>query len=73
MDCRECFEKLQDFLDRELSAEELAQVEAHLVECGCCADEFRFEKTVLIHIKGGLQCSEVPSELRKRCLENLTD
>lgn len=73
MDCRECFERLQDFLDRELSSEELLLVEAHLQECGCCAAEYEFEQSVLRHIKGGLQSSEVPPELRKRCLENLSD
>lgn len=72
MDCRECFEKLQDFLDRELNAEEALLVEAHLRECGCCADEYRFEESVLRRIRECM-CAEVPPELRKRCLENLSD
>lgn len=73
MDCKECFERLQDFLDRELNAEESAMVESHLRDCGCCAAEFQFEESVLRHIRGGLQCSEVPADLRKRCMENLGD
>lgn len=47
MTCQECVEKLQPFLDRELSGEERLEVERHLSVCGHCADSFRFEQGIL--------------------------
>ncbi|MGI8690527.1 MAG: anti-sigma factor family protein [Thermomicrobiales bacterium] len=51
MTCQECVEKLQPFLDRELSDAERAEVERHLTRCGHCADSFRFEAGIL-HVVG---------------------
>lgn len=45
--CRECVEKLQPFLDRELSDEERAAVETHLRACGPCADAFTIVGSML--------------------------
>ena len=47
MTCQECVEKLQPFLDRELSGAERLEVERHLSVCGHCADSFRFEAGIL--------------------------
>jgi mycothiol system anti-sigma-R factor len=47
MTCQECVEKLQPFLDRELSEMERLEVERHLDVCGPCADSFRFEAGIL--------------------------
>jgi mycothiol system anti-sigma-R factor len=51
MTCQECVEKLQPFLDRELSETERLEVERHLTVCGHCADSFRFESGIL-HVVG---------------------
>ncbi len=51
MTCQECVEKLQPFLDRELSGVERVEVEHHLTVCGHCADSFRFEAGIL-HVVG---------------------
>jgi anti-sigma factor (TIGR02949 family) len=47
MSCQECVEKLQPFLDRELSGAERLEVERHLSVCGYCAGSFRFEAGIL--------------------------
>lgn len=47
MTCQKCVEKLQPFLDRELSESERSEVERHLAVCGHCADSFRFEAGIL--------------------------
>jgi len=51
MTCVECVEKLQPFLDRELSDGERVEVERHLAVCGPCADSFHFEAGIL-HVVG---------------------
>jgi len=73
LDCGEIYERLQAYLDRELEEWEVAQVEIHLKLCGVCAEEYRFEASVLKHMKGGF-CKEcIPKELEHRCLKAIQE
>ena len=72
LSCRDCVDRLGDFVDRELSTEELAAVERHLEECFGCAREFRFEGAVLESIKVTLRRVKAPSSLLERIQERLT-
>ena len=51
LSCREALLQLDDYLDRELSAEEIQQVEKHLRLCQHCADKFTFEDNYLSSLK----------------------
>jgi anti-sigma factor (TIGR02949 family) len=51
MDCSAAVAKMGEFLDRELSADELALVERHLEECPGCKNAFRWEDSVLKLVK----------------------
>jgi anti-sigma factor (TIGR02949 family) len=62
--CEEVFTRLDDFLDRELSPEELRLVQEHLDTCAACADEHRFESHVLGEIRAKLRRIAVPDRLR---------
>lgn len=42
--CQEALERLDDYIDRELSPEERAKVSQHLRICHECARKFRFEE-----------------------------
>lgn len=66
LNCQQIFERLQDYLDRELSAEEIAQVKVHLDVCGVCAEEYRFEQSVLRHVRSCVWEAEVPKDLAER-------
>ena len=50
--CEEAFRRLDDYLDRELSAEEMTLVREHLEICAGCAREFNFEESVLRGVGG---------------------
>lgn len=73
LDCGEIFARLHDYLDRELEDWEIEQVEIHLKLCGHCAEEYRFEASVLRHMKGGFCKDCIPIELEHRCLKALDD
>ena len=45
-DCDKCEELLQGYLDRELSAEEVAVAEMHLEGCDYCRRRYRFEASL---------------------------
>jgi len=61
--CDEAFERLNDFLDRELSAEEMALVRQHLETCADCTREFAFESSVLDTLKSKLRRIDLPQSL----------
>lgn len=59
--CEQVFQRINDYLDRELSAEEMALVRAHLDTCTVCASEYNFEATVLAELKAKLRRIDLPA------------
>lgn len=66
--CEEAFRRLDDYLDRELSAEETVLVKEHLEICAGCAREFNFEESVLKGVRAKLRQIELPATLQARIL-----
>jgi len=64
--CREAFSRVDDYVDRELTAEELDLVKEHLEACEMCAREFAFEAFVLSQTRAKLARIDVPDDLRER-------
>ena len=71
--CEEVFSRLDDFLDRELSADEIRLVEEHLATCAACAGEHRFEARVLENVRSKLRRIAVPADLKASILRRLSD
>lgn len=61
--CRQAFDRLEEFLDRELSSEETLRVVDHFEHCANCAREFRFEAGILEGVRSRLRRIKVPAEL----------
>ena len=61
--CEEVFVRLDDYLDRELTRDELRLVREHLETCAACASEHRFEPGVLNSVKEKLRRLAVPEDL----------
>ena len=64
--CREAFLKLDDYLCRELTAAEIAEVEQHLCKCLECAEAYKFEGTMLLCIKKKVTMIALPADLMER-------
>ena len=62
-DCRATFERLGDYLDRELSPEDIRCIEAHLDLCEVCTREYKFEAQVLCALKEKLRRISAPPGL----------
>jgi len=69
--CIEVFNRLDDYLDRNLSDEELTLVARHLDECLMCANEYRFEAKVLEGLKARLRRIEMPAHLMSSIKQRL--
>jgi anti-sigma factor (TIGR02949 family) len=64
--CEEAFRRLDDYLDRQLSAEEEQMVRAHLEACAACTAEFSFEASVIKAVREKVSRIAVPSDLAQR-------
>jgi mycothiol system anti-sigma-R factor len=64
-DCNDCEQKLQPYVDRELTAEELVEVEEHLARCSYCARCYQFEATFRRVVKRVL-AEPMPPALKER-------
>ena len=62
--CEETFRRLDDYLDRELSADEMDLLKQHLHTCEACAGEYAFEASVLQTMRAKLQRLQAPVTLR---------
>ncbi|HEY7480589.1 MAG TPA: zf-HC2 domain-containing protein [Gemmatimonadales bacterium] len=69
--CEEAFRRLDDYLDRRLTPEELRIIEEHLDVCAWCTREFSFEASVLYGVKRKLRQLEAPSDLVSKILSQL--
>jgi anti-sigma factor (TIGR02949 family) len=65
-DCVEAFRRLDDYLDRELPAEQMEGVREHLETCAVCAGEFDFEQAVIEDVRGKLRRIRAPRDLMSR-------
>jgi anti-sigma factor (TIGR02949 family) len=71
--CEQVFARLDDFVDRELSAEEMRLVQEHLDTCAQCAGEHRFETAVIQGVKSKLGRIDVAPTLLARIAARLHD
>jgi anti-sigma factor (TIGR02949 family) len=58
--CAQVFATLDDYVDRELSAADLEQVQRHLEICAMCASEFRLEGQLLRTIRAKVRRIALP-------------
>ena len=66
--CQETFGRLNDYLDRELSPEEMRLVEEHLAVCAYCVLEFAFETNVLREVRAKVQSIQAPDGLMSKVM-----
>lgn len=71
--CEEMFRRLDDFMDRELSAGEAKLVREHLETCAVCAAEYRFEESMLTRVREKLRHIAAPPDLLKRISARLSE
>jgi len=71
--CEETFSRFDDYLDRELTPEEIRLVEEHLEHCDRCSRELRFEENVLREVRAKVRRLAAPSGLLDRITRSLAD
>ncbi|MEO1064219.1 MAG: mycothiol system anti-sigma-R factor [Actinomycetota bacterium] len=64
-ECGEVLQRVHDFLDGELTAERLAEIQSHLGGCGHCLEAFDFEAELKLAIRATCR-EQVPAGLKER-------
>jgi hypothetical protein len=61
--CDELLARLDDYLDRNLSPQELGEAERHLDDCVACLQTYRFQRALLNGIRSRLRRISLPPHL----------
>lgn len=69
--CEQVFQRLNDYIDRELSEREAQLVREHLEVCEWCANTYKFEEGVVRNLRLRLQNVSAPPDLMSRVLSVL--
>ena len=69
--CARAFSHIDDYVDRELTAAEMAAVEAHLELCALCSTEFSYEAKLIDGIRDKLRRIDVPPDFRSNLARRL--
>ena len=70
-DCEDCVRRLDQLVDKELSAPEVEEVHIHLDECGDCTKRYRFQEGLKRLVKVSYQDQKAPDSLRERLRQQL--
>lgn len=71
LSCRETFERIDDYLDRELSDAEMELVRAHVKACEVCTKVFEFEGSVVSAVRQKLEDVTLPEGLKQKVFRSL--
>lgn len=69
--CEEALRRLEDFVDRELTPDEMRRVQAHLDTCAACTDQYRFEGRLLDGLREKIRRISLPDDLQERITRRL--
>ncbi len=71
--CKNCAEALYPYLDRELSDDDILQVQVHLNACTGCEHAFRFEESLRRLVRVRCRETRAPDGLRDRIAQRLAE
>ena len=69
--CEDLIRKLDDYLDRRLTDEEMRLVLEHLSTCALCTMEYQFERGVLEELRRKVSRIDAPKDLLSRIMGKL--
>jgi mycothiol system anti-sigma-R factor len=71
INCRDCAQALNPYIDRELSDEDVIQVRGHLEACGGCLHLYQFQESLRRLVRVRCQEQGAPESFRVRITASL--
>jgi len=72
MTCGEIHGQLNDYIDRELTPEEMHMVRTHLTACVTCAEQLLLDRAQLKHIRRQLGRIQMPAHIKAKISATLS-
>lgn len=66
MNCRECLDQLEQYVDRELSDAELEHMKRHFDDCPPCQDRYELQVNLKRVVRVCCEQEKAPPELREK-------
>jgi mycothiol system anti-sigma-R factor len=66
MNCRDCLQNLDTYVDRELTDDELSEVKRHLSDCPPCEDHYLLKASLKRLVKVCCDEGHAPEHLRSK-------
>lgn len=71
VDCREVLDRVYEYLDAEVTTDDVRKIRQHLDECGPCLAEYDLENSLKALVRRTCQ-DQAPAELRVRIMARIT-
>ncbi len=71
LSCEEALQRLDDYVDRELSSTDVEEIKGHLDACNDCSQHFTFEQRIVEEVRTKLVRLDIPNDLRQKVLSRL--
>jgi len=72
MNCPDCKDKLDRFVDRELNNTEVLELQLHLEGCPDCSDQYEFQAHLKRLVKHSCDCDAAPAAFREKLRQILS-
>jgi mycothiol system anti-sigma-R factor len=72
MNCKDCADKLDRFVDRELNNTEVLEISLHLEGCPDCQDHYEFQNHLKRLVKHSCECDVAPPAFREKLRQILS-
>ncbi len=66
MKCEECSDKLDRYVDRELTNTEALEIQLHLEGCPDCMEHYEFQSHLKRLVKHSCECDTAPKAFREK-------
>jgi mycothiol system anti-sigma-R factor len=70
--CKDCADKLDRFVDRELSPTEVLELQLHLESCPDCTEHYDFQVHLKRLVRHACECDAPPQAFREKLRQLLT-
>ena len=72
-DCREVLVRVYEYVDGEMTPEDVARIRQHLSECDPCLVEYHLDVALKALVRRSCGCEAAPEDLRRRILVKITE
>jgi mycothiol system anti-sigma-R factor len=72
-DCSEVLDRVYEYLDGELTPDDLDKIRVHLDDCSPCLRQYDLDVALKALVRRSCGCDQAPVELRERILVTITE